>query len=676
MAGESMLDDEFLKIVEETRAESAGKARAAMGENFGGRGKDTITPGKNAGQIAESTATSQEGNLGRTVGKVISKAGSYLARATGAAGGLGLMMESGDLNIGEDQEMAAIRTASDAARAKADQKVNVASIMPETLPDIIALDQTAKTNNALAKVKINETAAQAGVNAAGYSYVLGQNQRLLQTFGKKTTTSKNAAGETVVTVPVDANPVPPELRGPAIDERQIVADQIAGFKGGFDIGKEYGMLRNLDGDARLDRANMLLVNIEQQMGAEQEKIRGVAAQQAGVNDAKASLDANTKLDRAFGRVNQLTQETLNARNTLNESMIIANKYEADLIAGNPQLRKLKGFHDAITRDISFQGPRIRSKEIRDERIAIKEETVNAEITPEKYLNGRLALGIKEATTAGEEQKIKETIFNNAGKDKLFKAVLEIDRNNVFAYLVHKDPKVRQYAFKIAQGLERGNRNLGPDAPDPANIVAIKGLVENPDAWIQKNMNLIPASQQEDMKKGLMLKSGKEKTDQLESNKVQMINIINDQLFKRSYDKVNNWTFTNPSIKKVVDAAAKVTKEGKLNMEDAFHAVVNTEIKMPNGAIMTYQDKKQAMLSALQVTVENDKKSFLSPDPENYRGEYVDRITNGMNRAYIRKIVPFSNIETSDLIPGAPLMLKGAEALGNLYRTKRKELLGE
>lgn len=670
------LDKEFQRIAEETRAASRDAARAEMrysgtpykSDEFINR-SNQINPGKNAAQVAEGVGKSAEGNMGRTVGKipfsttakgVASKALGFI-RNPFVASPLGTLLsvidpsELGgaeeDEKIGRaslDSKYQAIQSSVD-AETKASSTATADAVAPPPDPlEMLQLAASATANQDIAKSKIKDINTSVGTKSTPVSYVLQPGQRLVQTFGN--TVVKNQKGEIIRTDAqgnIVSGEIPAELRGPAIDEKSVVANKVEGTSknANFDIVKEFGSLKSMSGDERLDYANQLLVNIGMQQAKEQDKIRAIAAQQAGVNDAQAAYQSFTRL-AAQMRPGQRVIEVEESRKSLNEAMIVANKYEADLIAANPQLKQLSEYHAAITRDMSLSIRRDDRRTVAQERQAEKDKDLLV-ITPDRMVNGRLALDIKQPTNAKDEQATRRAIFDMQKGDKQLQLVLDADKNNITDLLVHPDAKVRQYAFKITRGLERQYLGIKEGAPDPGTVRAIDGIVANPDLWIEKNNGLLPP----DMvklygQKKQLAKGEKELTGVNQEFRVDAINHIMDKRFRASYDQMQKWTYSDPSIKKVIDTIFKTTPSrpgvpANVSMEDGITAIVNSEMRAPDGRIMTIQDKKDAVLNSLEVTLGNDSKSFLRPSAENYGPEFRDKVNNLLNRAWIRKKGPFS-----------------------------------
>lgn len=633
------LDEEFARIAKETRDSSASNARAQMGESYSIKSQ-RMTPGSNATQIAERGASSVEGNLGRVVGKAGTNFIAGAARFLGPLGTLLTAISPSELSGAGDSEISQMSTdARDKANMSRVAQSNTATAEAVATPndpmELLQLAASATANQDIAKSKTKDVATQVGTAKNRYSYVLQPGERLVKTFGG--TKVQDQSGRIVSTEPE----IPALLKAPAVDERQVVANQIEGVKPGsdLDVQKEFGSLKSLSGDERLDRANQLLVNIGMQVSREQDRIRSIAAQESGVNDAQAAYQNFTRLAQAM-RPGQRVQEVEDSRKSLNDAMIIANKREADLIAASPSLRQLKEYHDAITRDITFTARRQDRRDVRTARQEDKDAELVA-ITPEILVNGRFALGMNKPANAEEEQKMRRAIYNSARGNKQLALALEADKNNIVSLLTHPDVKVRTYAFSITRGLERQYQELDEKAPDPSNVTSIAKLVENPDNWIKENSALIPNDMKKRFKEESMMASGeKAKTETTQGHRIAQVNYILDQRFRASYDQMQKWTWTDPSIKKVIDSTFKAGGSKNVSMEDGIIAVVNSEMRAPDGRIMTFQDKKDATMGSLEVTLGNDRKSFLRPSADNYGPEFRDKVVNLFNRAFIRKEKPF------------------------------------
>jgi two-component sensor histidine kinase len=558
------------------------------------------------------------------------------------------------------------------------QQSNVA---PEQVPDLALLFQSATTNVNIAKERTQETAVEAGVNSAGNelvadaslspssspsssSYIVQPAQnRLVGTFSRgvfrgpenKTPQERYNIPDPLKSVR-DKPTIPQELKPPVVDERQTVINQVEGKKG-FNLAKEFETMSKAEGPDRVDRANMILQNIESQMGAEKDKIIKLANQQSGVNDAQAGLDNWIKL-AAQKYPGRQVQQVDDARKALNDAMIVSDKYTKDLIAASPVLRELTGYRDHIGRDLTFtmqgEGQRRQRQDARD----AKREDIAAKITPVKSLNGRFALELNKPENNADELKTNETIYNAAKEDPALQLVLGADRTNIVSLLIHPNAEVRTYAYKIIKGMEteyaqqsQSDPNVKVDPFSIDNVRSMGDLAANPTKWIAEHSNVLPP----DMVKKAASKEreaiGKEAQHEVRvSNQLNMVTSIIDTQFRRSKDDISKWKHTDPQIKQIIDSMSHLKKDGSVNMGDGISAIVNTEIKREDGTILTLEDKRQALLASLTVTLGNDPKSFIKPISSDYEQDFRFKVNNLVDKAWVRKTIGISSVNKFILAP--------------------------
>lgn len=525
-----------------------------------------------------------------------------------------------------------------------------------------AMQQLADQEMQMAEVKTAQATVELGVKPQNVSYVGGNTNDLgsttdyivkagnrYGTFGR-TTATKQADGTVRISTPPPSAPVSQGNLNPAA----IIQQQASG-QNSFNIESELGKLRTITNPAeRQDAAQLLLMNIDSGLINIQGRIRSIAAQRAGVNNAQLSLDQNLALDIAAVKMGKIkpgetTIQTQQATAALAAAMGVADKMEKDYLITDPEARRLDTYRNLVVHDFKRTELKADQSAIRAERDEARAEDRRDRLdsqlpvmTDQLLNNVRSALGIKETDRGRLQDQIKNTLV----KDKALQQVANADKNTLPLYLVSEDPKVRQYAYNIIANAERELLELNDKAELPDYIKQLEKLVADPGA-------LLTDLDRTEMKKPtseFSMASGNAEKSKVRTTVAykSLINLI-DETAKVKYQRMDLWAFTDPQFKAVVDSLKVApTSSGKVLMSDGVDALVKADMKNPDNSSMNIDQKIGIALNSLKVSMRNDKESMILPTIANYYDVYATDVRNAMMRAFIY------NNKASSLVTGFPL----------------------
>lgn len=509
---------------------------------------------------------------------------------------------------------------AEAAGNQAEEREKLAQVLQEIL-----IANMAEEEERLAKVRIEATEINVGTIKKGQTHIVPPGAAIVATFGRtKSSTDKN--GRTTVTTP--------EVPVHEIDTGKVVAAAVSGVKE-FDVDTEFRKLRSFtDVNQREDFAQLLYMNIGQRATVAQERIRSIAAQQAGVVDAQAALDKNLALDIAAVQTGKIrpgdtTIQTTNARSTFQAALTAANALETDLIKKDPEINKLSDYRLLLNRE--FQ--QIDKRQDKAEHT----EAQFGPMTDARLTNARFALGLADNTT-----KIIPQVHAALKKDKALAQVLDAGKADMPRLLVDPDMNVRRYAYKIIEGMERVNLGLGPNDKLPGYITALEPLIADRGKLTSaERINTFGpkarAVYTEGKKQEITIVGEKAKTEHKTATFLRILEAEIEDTAKLKYQDIGKWTFTDPQFKSVVDTvkANSTDKSGKVVMSDGIVEIMKAELKNQDGSKMTPNQKIQGLLNSLEISMKNDKRSFILPSVENYIGPMSAEVRNAAMAAYVR-----------------------------------------
>jgi len=493
----------------------------------------------------------------------------------------------------------------------------------------VLINQMAQEEQKVAKARTEATNIEIGTVPA--------DSRVVKTFGRTTVVKNNDGSQSVV------NDISTPIAESKITQ-SIVADRPS-----FDIDREFAKMRGLtDPDERESMAQQLFVNIGQEATVAQQRIRTLAAQQAGVNDAQASLDKNIALDNAavaIGRIRpgDTTTQTTNARATFQAALQSANQLETDLIKKDPDIQKYNDYRALLTREFGQIDKMQQRKEAKD--------AVLPPLTDARLMNAKHAIGIETNDT----RKLKEEVGNYLLKDKALVAVIDATKQDFPKLLVDPDAKVRRYAYNIIAGYERSNLGLGPKEELPGYVLQLEKLVADREALMSPEAKKELSKPTSDFSKASGEKAkGELRTNALYNNLVKTI----EETTAAKYQRMDLWSFTNPQMKEVVDSVRANSPKGKVLMTDGVTAVMGAELKNPDGSKMTPQQKITALTQSLEVSMGNDQGSAILPSVQNYLPVFATEVRNAAQRAYVRSTLNIGRF-------AGPLAFISDERIGGL-----------
>lgn len=524
-----------------------------------------------------------------------------------------------------------------------DQEVQqqLAQVLQETLISSLAAE--------------DERVAKARVESSNIE--VGTGSRLVTTFGRTKAVVKD--GVITVTTPEAA----PDHN---LNVAKLTQDAVSG-RPSFDISAEFNKVRSItDLDEKEAAAQLLFTNLGQQAAVAQDRIRSLAAQKAGVNDAKAAVDKWTALEIAGLQTGKLRTgdhyiQTEEARKLWKETLQTANQLEVDSIKSDPTLRSIEDHRALLTREFT----QIDKRQDRGDRLTEQFGVM----TDPKINNARLALGITETNT----NKILPGIYTELKKNKALHAVLDAGKADMPRLLVDQDINVRRYAYNIMAGMERENLGLSPDAKLPAYVTALEPLIANRDALISKERIGSFSAQSraifaEENKKQPTIVGDKAKTESKTNMLFRILQSEIEDTGRKKYQDVDKWTFTDPQFRKVIDAVKIEGKDktGRVLMSDGVTALMKAELKNQDGTPMTPQGKIAVLMSSLSVSMENDKASFILPSVDNYLVPFSAEVRNEAMRAYVRSTLGAGRF-------AGPLAFIPDERIGEQLLSERENL---
>lgn len=478
------------------------------------------------------------------------------------------------------------------------------------------LTSLAERDQQAAREKINSANITVGTINKPNNYVLQPGERVVTTFGR----TKVEEGK-IVTPEAPAKPA--KSAPVTLDEDALAKARAEGRRTAFDADKAYLNFTKLKGEDKVQAGADLLQQLFEQASAEQERIRKVAGERSGSAEALASLEQFRKLEleaMRMGRIPQGAQtiQVQQATKALNDAQIIADRLERDMIASNPILNKLKSFERRIQFDMN-----------QAQRKADKEEATLAKLpvvlTDERLSNIKAALGITGAID-------KATAANNVLKDKALGAVIDLDRNNVSALMMHTDMDVRKYAFNIIAATERqlhANADQKTKEGMEAFLTQLGKAVQDPNTFFDKNQVQKIASEA-----GRAVGPNKLKEQAIYEGRAKAFESILQQRSRQRFtSNVAGWAFTDPAIQSVVAAKAK---DGVISMQEAASEVMAAEIKKSDGTVMQPQEKIAAFAQAADVTVNTTQQSLLGATKDVLRAEMVTEARNMATRAFVNQ----------------------------------------
>lgn len=502
-----------------------------------------------------------------------------------------------------------------------EEREKLAQAFQETL-----IVHMASEEERLAKVRGEATEINVGTIKKGQISNIPSGASIVATFGRSKVVNKN--GQTTVETP--------EAPVYEIDTNKVVAAAISGKKP-FDVAEEFRKMRSLtDTNEREDTAQLLYVNIAQQATVAQERIRGIAAQEGGVVDAKAALDKWAALEVAGLQTGKLKQgdhyhQTDEARKTYQAALGIANQLETDLIKKDPELANLRAHTLLLDREFA-QLDRRQSK-------SDDAENKFGPMTSERLTNARFALGLADNTT-----RIIPQVHSELKKNRALATVLDAGKADMPRLLVDQDMNVRRYAYKILEGMERVNLKLGPDEKLPAYVTVLEPLIADRMKLLspERIAAFGPVARQlyaDSLKPEKNVTTGeKAKSEAKNSLLLKILEAEIEATGLKKYQDIKGWTFTDPQFKAVIDGISlnSKDKQGRVVMSDGIAAVMRTELKNPDGSKMTPQQKIQGLLNSVDISMSNDKGSFILPSVENYKAPLSADVRNEAMRAYVRE----------------------------------------
>jgi len=471
------------------------------------------------------------------------------------------------------------------------------------------------------------------------------NSRVVATFGR--TKVVNKGGQDVI---VEETGVP--IQAAKITEA-IVKD-----KPKFDIDQEFAKMRQLtDPDEKEAFAQTLFVNLGSAGTIAQDKIRTIAAQRAGVNDAQAALDQNIALDNAYIAAGRLqpganTTQTAGARAAFQAALSAANQLESDLIKKDPDIQKYNDYRSLLS--LEFKNIE-RAQNRRD-----TQEATLPPLTDARLMNAKHAMGIETTDT----KKLKEEVGKVLFKDKALLAIIDAGKQEFPRLLIHPDERIRRYAYNMIAGYERENLGLSKKDELPGYVKNLEKLVANREA-------LLP-----DVDKKKLLKTtaigekakGEERDTALYNHLIKQI----EDTSRVKYQRIDMWAFPDSQFREVIDTVKANSKDGKVIMSDGVTAVMNAELTNPDKSVMTPQQKITGLVQALETSMKNDKGSAILPSVQNYLPVYAAEVRNDAMRAYVRQQValPIPDFMVNTMVEAA----EGGEAVGRATREAGEALI--
>ncbi len=500
-----------------------------------------------------------------------------------------------------------------------DERQKLAQVLNETLLSSMAAEEErmARARTEAANIEVGTT------DPKEQNYVVPAGGSIIKTFGSTKAVTKD--GVTTVTTPA-ATPKP----GYEVDVKQV-ATQEANKQPTLDIEKEMTNLRGMTNPDEKDvAAQQLYVNIGQQASVAQERIRALAAQRSGSNDAQAALDKWIALENAAHQTGKLRMgdhyaQTDAARVTLQHALQTSNQLETDLIKQDPQLQKYTDYRALLNREF---GQINRAQDRQDRNV----DQFGA-LTPERLTNAKLAIGMKETDSV----KLTSAVYNELKKNKALHSVLDVGKSDYPAALASPDIEVRRYAYNIIAGKEAAlNGGVVPDY-----VKKLEPVIMNRRALLTPDQNKVLDRPS---------KTTGQKAHEEEQGRAiaQGIAGFIEMVGRNKYMNMSSWVFPDEGMKKVIDSVKATAKDQRVLRSDGIDAIMKADLKNPDGTVMSAQQKVTALVQSIDITMRNDKKSAILPDADTYGAMYAAETRNEAMRSYIR------GQNTMGLVPYMPL----------------------
>lgn len=386
---------------------------------------------------------------------------------------------------------------------------------PKTQEAVDTLQQqylVAMTDNIsqAAQVKTAATAIDIGTGQQNVNYVIPQRQLDAEALLAKGTSTDTP--DVVITgdksklsvqrktgESFDVVPTQPQEPVRTFDLRQSVLASTNPAQSTFNFDAKIQELKAMPyGTDRQAQTAAILSSIEEQAVAQQGRLRAIAAQKAGVNDAQDALTLtmaiqNKSIAQGIMRPGDVSYQLIEAQKVLVGAQLIANKQEEDFIKSDPTLARLASYRTTLNTDFKITESRMLRADNEENKALAKEMTRQQKLAPgatDPAILANFVLATKSKLDMSQEvdRKALEDQFTmaynkNDPTAKALQKTARLDRDNAPILLTDPDPIVRKQAYDIVVARDRISLGLSDTDPMPGYLKTLGELVKDPNVLL-------------------------------------------------------------------------------------------------------------------------------------------------------------------------------------------------
>lgn len=425
----------------------------------------------------------------------------------------------------------------------------------------------------------------------------------------------------------------------------------------FNLTEALEKTKTLGGEDLHFHISKTLSDIDVQIANEMKRIRQAAALESGFTSAQAAYQRNIMLDDAAGfiqRFGHASGQTILSQQEMARARQVAMTFEQSLSNEDSRIAELRAAKQSLSRIEQIELRKQARREGREEKEEAKREAIAEVTTPQELTNFRFLHGTK-----GDDVKDSLTLHQLKKTDKVTAKLLTASSENIHAFLMDEDIKVREGALKLFLNYEKAvNPSIPRDAKTTPTYEMVKKAIANPFDLIK----FIPDEEQR-KRAELTLKAPKSAADLKEIRQqvlpFALLAYVENQVQGKFLSNMLTWKGTDFTGEDALSKTVKRIKATSPKGEVPLNAVIDSYIQepqlLPDGTPVSVGNKVNTLVNAINIGINGiDKNMFMNADTvESIRMRLANRIKNESAKAHIRgitgTIAPFG--PTFDTQPG-------------------------